>query len=141
MATQPSDAAGDGHQRPAPPTPAEPTVARFGLTTATALIVGTIIGVGIFNLPTSLAGYGPISLVSMALTTVGALALALLFASLARRLPADGRVLAELHPAAHKLGVRGGGRHRDLRRLRAAVHAALAQIGAAPPQELVARVG
>ena len=52
--------------------------------------MGTIIGVGIFNLPTSLAAYGPISLVSMALTTVGALALALLFASLARRLPADG---------------------------------------------------
>ncbi len=63
---------------------------RFGLNAAVALIVGSIIGVGIFNLPTSLAGYGPISLVSMALTTLGALALALLFASLSRRLPADG---------------------------------------------------
>jgi basic amino acid/polyamine antiporter, APA family len=63
---------------------------KFGLTAAMALIVGSIIGVGIFNLPTSLAAYGPISLVSMALTTVGALALALLFASLSRRLPADG---------------------------------------------------
>src|SRR3974390_3328147 len=62
----------------------------FGLTTATALIVGSIIGVGIFNLPTSLAGYGPISLVSMGLTTIGAVALAILFASLSRRLPADG---------------------------------------------------
>lgn len=62
----------------------------FGLGVATALIVGSIIGVGIFNLPTSLAGYGPISLVSMAFTTVGALALALLFSSLSRRLPADG---------------------------------------------------
>lgn len=62
----------------------------FGLGVATALVVGSIIGVGIFNLPTSLAGYGPISLVSMALTTVGALALALLFSSLSRRLPADG---------------------------------------------------
>lgn len=62
----------------------------FGLGAATALIVGSIIGVGIFNLPTSLAGYGPISLVSMALTTAGALALALLFSSLSRRLPADG---------------------------------------------------
>jgi len=62
----------------------------FGLTTATALIVGSIIGVGIFNLPTSLSFYGPITLVSMALTTVGALALALLFAALSRRLPADG---------------------------------------------------
>jgi amino acid transporter len=55
-----------------------------------ALIVGSIIGVGIFNLPTSLAFYGPITLISMALTTVGALALALLFAALSRRLPADG---------------------------------------------------
>jgi APA family basic amino acid/polyamine antiporter len=62
----------------------------FGLRTATALIVGSIIGVGIFNLPTSLAGYGPITLISMGLTTIGALALALLFAALSRRLPADG---------------------------------------------------
>src|ERR1700730_3541102 len=63
---------------------------RFGLTAAMALIVGSIIGVGIFNLPTSLAAYGPITLVSMALTTVGALALAVLFAALSRRLAADG---------------------------------------------------
>jgi APA family basic amino acid/polyamine antiporter len=63
---------------------------QFGLTAATALIVGSIIGVGIFNLPTSLAVYGPISLVSMVLTTVGALALAVLFAALSRRMPADG---------------------------------------------------
>jgi APA family basic amino acid/polyamine antiporter len=63
---------------------------KFGLPAAMALIVGSIIGVGIFNLPTSLAAYGPITLVSMALTTVGALALALLFAALSRRLPADG---------------------------------------------------
>jgi APA family basic amino acid/polyamine antiporter len=70
--------------------PARETVRQFGLPAAMALIVGSIIGVGIFNLPTSLAGYGPITLVSMALTTVGALALALLFAALSRRLPADG---------------------------------------------------
>jgi APA family basic amino acid/polyamine antiporter len=62
----------------------------FGLTTAIALIMGSIIGVGIFNLPTSLASYGPITLVSMGLTTVGAIAFALLFAALSRRLPADG---------------------------------------------------
>lgn len=64
--------------------------ATFGLTTAVALIMGSIIGVGIFNLPTSLSSYGPISLVSMGLTTVGALALALLFAALSRRVPAGG---------------------------------------------------
>src|SRR6516225_9028333 len=63
---------------------------QFGLPAAIALIIGSIIGVGIFNLPTSLASYGPITLISMALTTVGALALALLFAALSRRLPADG---------------------------------------------------
>src|SRR5262250_2631016 len=62
----------------------------FGLPVAIALIMGSIIGVGIFNLPTSLAVYGPITLVSMALTTVGAIALALMFAALSRRLPADG---------------------------------------------------
>src|SRR4051794_1817066 len=43
---------------------------RFGPTVATALIMGSIIGVGIFNLPTSLSSYGPITLVSMGLTTV-----------------------------------------------------------------------
>ncbi len=74
---------------PASPAPAKPG-GLLGLTGATALIVGSIVGVGIFNLPTSLAGYGPITLFSMALTTVGAIALALLFAALSRRLPADG---------------------------------------------------
>src|SRR5215510_13959493 len=62
----------------------------FGVPVAIALIMGSIIGVGIFNLPTSLAAIGPITLVSMGLTTVGAIALALMFAALARRLPADG---------------------------------------------------
>jgi len=74
----------------APGEPGKAEKPQFGLTAAMALIVGSVIGVGIFNLPTSLAVYGPITLVSMALTTVGALALALLFAALARRLPADG---------------------------------------------------
>jgi basic amino acid/polyamine antiporter, APA family len=62
----------------------------LGLGGATALIVGSIIGVGIFNLPASLASYGPISLIAMGLTTIGALALAYMFAALTRRLPADG---------------------------------------------------
>ena len=70
-------------------TPAK-TTGTLRLPQATALIVGSIVGVGIFNLPSSLADYGPISLFAMALTTVGALALAILFASLSRRLPADG---------------------------------------------------
>src|SRR3954467_3485323 len=77
---------------PAGPTPVDQQEPRgtLGLGPATALIVGSIIGVGIFNLPSSLAKYGPISLFAMALTTVGALALAVMFAALSRRLPADG---------------------------------------------------
>lgn len=51
----------------------------LGPPTATALVVGSIIGVGVFNLPYSLAGYGPLSLAAVVLTTVGAVALALLF--------------------------------------------------------------
>src|SRR5438093_4420668 len=73
------------------PPDAQPATARtLGLPQATALILGSIVGVGIFNLPYSLAGIGPISIVAMVLTTVGALALAVMFASLSRRLPADG---------------------------------------------------
>jgi APA family basic amino acid/polyamine antiporter len=36
---------------------------RLDLLGATARVVGSIVGIGIFNLPTSLAGYGPITLV------------------------------------------------------------------------------
>jgi basic amino acid/polyamine antiporter, APA family len=84
---------------PRPPAPVtEPSASasapdsghRLNLMGATALVVGSIVGVGIFNLPASLAPYGPITLVSMGLTTIGALALALLFASLSRRMPAHG---------------------------------------------------
>jgi APA family basic amino acid/polyamine antiporter len=62
----------------------------LGLPQSTALIMGSIIGVGIFSLPYSLASYGPISLVAMALATVGAVALAFMFAVMSRRMPADG---------------------------------------------------
>src|SRR3954465_4642531 len=72
------------------PAPAAQPAEGLGLSAATALVVGSIVGVGIFNLPTSLAAFGPISLVSMALTTIGAIALAMLFAALSRRMPADG---------------------------------------------------
>src|SRR5690349_3869778 len=86
----PVDASTPAAEQPTDQVGVKPVQPQFGLASATALIIGTIVGVGIFNLPTSLAAYGPISLVSMALTTVGALALAMLFAALSRRVPADG---------------------------------------------------
>lgn len=62
----------------------------FGLPTATALVVGSVIGTGVFGLPSALAAYGPISLVAFALVTVGALALALAFGALSKRVPGSG---------------------------------------------------
>jgi APA family basic amino acid/polyamine antiporter len=62
----------------------------LGLPQSTALVMGSIIGVGIFSLPYAIASYGPISLVAMGLATVGAVALAFMFAVLSRRVPAEG---------------------------------------------------
>ncbi|MFF4172889.1 amino acid permease [Streptomyces sp. NPDC001744] len=62
----------------------------FGLPVATALVMGNIIGGGIFLLPASVAPYGTISLVAFGVLTLGAIALALVFGRLARRLPKTG---------------------------------------------------
>ncbi len=62
----------------------------FGLPTATALVIGSVIGTGVFALPAALAPYGPISLVAFVLVTVGALALALTFGALSKRVPGSG---------------------------------------------------
>lgn len=63
---------------------------RFGVGTASALVVGSVIGTGVFALPSALAVFGPISLVAFVLVTIGAVALALAFRGLAARLPGAG---------------------------------------------------
>lgn len=45
-----------------PPGPAKDGT--FGLPTATALVIGSVIGTGVFAVPSALAAYGPISLVA-----------------------------------------------------------------------------
>ena len=70
--------------------PSRPGDRRFGLPTATALVVGSVIGTGVFALPSALAGFGPISLVAFVLVTVGAIALAWTFGALNRRIPGSG---------------------------------------------------
>jgi APA family basic amino acid/polyamine antiporter len=55
----------------------------------TALVVGNIIGIGIFVMPAALAPYGLNALTAWAITVVGCLFLALTFASLARTFPQD----------------------------------------------------
>ncbi|GAA1511319.1 amino acid permease [Streptomyces albidochromogenes] len=63
---------------------------RFGLPVATALVMGNIIGGGIFLLPASVAPFGTISLVAFGVLTLGAISLALVFGRLAERLPRTG---------------------------------------------------
>ena len=69
---------------------AEPGGRRFGVGTASALVAGSVIGTGVFALPSALAVFGPISLVAFVLVTIGAVALALAFSGLAARLPGGG---------------------------------------------------
>jgi len=57
---------------------------------ATALVVGNMIGSGVFLLPASLGPYGAVSMVGWALSSAGAMLLALVFAWLARDLPRAG---------------------------------------------------
>ena len=56
----------------------------LGLVACTALVVGNMIGSGIFLLPASLAAFGPISLVGWTVTSLGALVLAVIFGRLSR---------------------------------------------------------
>jgi basic amino acid/polyamine antiporter, APA family len=63
----------------------------LGLWMTTALVVGNMIGSGIFLLPASLAAEaGPVSILGWVFTGVGAILLALVFANLGRALPKTG---------------------------------------------------
>lgn len=64
---------------------------KIGFWTCTALVVGNVIGMGIFLLPASLAPYGFNALIGWTATLLGCLALARVFSHLAHVLPdADG---------------------------------------------------
>ncbi len=62
----------------------------LGIWTSSSLVVGTMIGAGIYLIPASLAHYGPISIFGWVVTAIGAISLALLFASLSRAFPKAG---------------------------------------------------
>ena len=62
----------------------------LGFWSATALVVGSMIGSGTFLLPAALAPYGAASLLGWGITLCGALLLAVTFAALARRWPQTG---------------------------------------------------
>ncbi len=57
---------------------------KVGLITATSLVVGNMIGAGIYVLPATLAGYGSVTLVGWVLTALGALVLAKIFGNFSK---------------------------------------------------------
>ncbi|NWG92758.1 MAG: amino acid permease, partial [Parvularculaceae bacterium] len=67
-----------------------PKPKQLGLMMCTALVVGNMIGSGIFLLPATLAPYGWNSIFGWLLTIVGGLLLAVVFATLARNFPRAG---------------------------------------------------
>jgi APA family basic amino acid/polyamine antiporter len=67
----------------------------LGLTSATALVIGSIIGTGVFTMPAVLAGAGTSSIITLVGISVGAILLGILFGQLTRRVPnVDGGMYA-----------------------------------------------
>ena len=69
------------------PPPPPPASKRLNRGMSLAMVIGTMIGSGIYLLPTTLAPYGPNLVVAFAVTITGTMCLALVFARLAARLP------------------------------------------------------
>ena len=64
---------------------------KLGLWTSTSLVVGNMIGAGVFMMPAALAAYGGISVLGWIFSTIGAILLAKVFSNLSRLMPkADG---------------------------------------------------
>jgi APA family basic amino acid/polyamine antiporter len=67
----------------------------LGLTSATALVIGSIVGTGVFTMPAVLAGAGTMGIVVLGVIAVGAMLLAVLFGQLTKRVPnSDGGLYA-----------------------------------------------
>jgi APA family basic amino acid/polyamine antiporter len=74
----------------------------LGLTSATGLVIGSIIGTGVFAMPAVLAGAGTSSLFVLAVIALGATLLAVMFGQLTKRVPnSDGGLYAY---ARHEFG-------------------------------------
>jgi basic amino acid/polyamine antiporter, APA family len=76
-----------GHDQQPAPTRAQQKARALGLTSATGLVVGSIVGTGIFAMPAVLAGAGTSSLLVLGVIAVGAMLLAALFGQLTKRIP------------------------------------------------------
>jgi len=74
----------------APSTSSTPHKPKIGVVLLTCLVIGTMIGSGIFTIPSALAGFGPISILAWVTTAAGALLLNWVFTDLNRQLPNAG---------------------------------------------------
>ena len=63
---------------------------KIGLPGATALVIGSIIGTGIFTVPAALAGFGTIGILAFVIVSIGAIFLAVMYGALAKRRPEAG---------------------------------------------------
>ena len=77
---------------------------KLGLMMCTALVVGNMIGSGVFLLPASLARFGGISIIGWLASAGGAICLALVFAKLGQVLPRTGGPYAFSHAAFGEFG-------------------------------------
>ncbi|MGO9963572.1 MAG: APC family permease, partial [Acidimicrobiales bacterium] len=67
----------------------------LGLTSATALVIGSIVGTGVFTMPAVIAGAGTCGIIVLGAIAVGAMLLAVLFGQLTKRIPnSDGGLYA-----------------------------------------------
>lgn len=66
------------------------SISKIGAVISTSLVVGNMIGSGIFLLPSTLGAYGGISLVGWIISALGAWVLAKIFAALSIRIPKTG---------------------------------------------------
>ncbi|HVW60967.1 MAG TPA: amino acid permease, partial [Puia sp.] len=60
---------------------------KLGLYTATSLVIGNMIGAGVFLLPSAMASFGGISLLGWVLSAIGALFIAHMFSETSKLLP------------------------------------------------------
>lgn len=63
------------------------SIKKIGLWTSTSLVIGNMIGAGVFLMPSALASYGGISLIGWVFSAGGAIFLALLYGKLSKKMP------------------------------------------------------
>ncbi|MGZ4524048.1 MAG: APC family permease [Mycobacteriaceae bacterium] len=95
MAITPLEAPSEHQPSTEQPSPAESRARALGLPSATALVIGSIIGTGVFTMPGVMAGAGTSSILVLGVISLGAVLLGVLFGQLTRRIPSsDGGLYA-----------------------------------------------